>query len=74
VARSPYLFRGFGNGVACLLGLSFFMCAMNFFASGFLPGLGNMRGTFGKILSMFLLFVDDFLIVGNVSRIGHSSL
>jgi hypothetical protein len=40
------------------------MRAVNFFPRGFLPGLGNMRGTFGKILSMFLLFVDDFLIVG----------
>jgi hypothetical protein len=33
-----------------------------------------MGSSFSKMLSVFLLFVYNFLIVRNVSRIGHKSL
>jgi hypothetical protein len=66
--------QGRDNAAASLLGIGFFVRSLGFFTSGLLSGLGNMRSAFRKILSMFLLFVDDFLIVRNVSRVGHRSL
>ena len=42
--------------------------------SGLLSGLRNMGCTFSKMLTVFLLFVYNFLIVRNVSRVGHRSL
>lgn len=63
-----------GNTAARLLGIGFFVRAMRSFTSGLLSGLGNMRGAFRKVLSLFLLFVDDFLVVSNVSWVGHRTL
>jgi hypothetical protein len=67
-------FRGLGNTAASLLGIGFFVRAVRFFTSGLLSGLGNMGRAFGKMLTVFLLFVYNFFVVGNVSRVGHRSL
>jgi hypothetical protein len=67
-------FRLLGDAAASLLGIGFFVRAVRFFTSGLLSGLGKVCRAFGEILSVFLLFVDNFLIVRNVSRVGHSSL
>jgi hypothetical protein len=43
--------------------------AARFFTRGLLAGLGHMRRTVGEILSVLLLFVDDFSIVRDISGI-----
>ncbi len=41
------------------------------FTGSFLPRLGNVGGTFGQILPVLLLLVNDFLVVRYISWIGH---
>jgi hypothetical protein len=63
--------RRLGNAAASLLGIGFFVRAVWFFTSGLFSRLRNVRRAFSEILSVFLLFVDNFLIVRNVSGVGH---
>jgi hypothetical protein len=70
----PSAFRRLGNAAASLLGIGLFVRAVRFFTSGLLSGLRNMGSSFSEMLSVFLLFVYNFLIVRNVSRVGHGSL
>lgn len=67
-------FRRLGRAAASLLDIVFFVRAVRFFTSGLLSGLRNMGCSFSKMLSVFLLFVYNFLIVRNISRVGHRSL
>jgi hypothetical protein len=66
-------FRRLGNAAASLLGIGFFVRAVRFLTSGLLSGLWNVGSSFSKMLSVFLLFLYHFLIVRNVSRVGHRS-
>jgi len=50
------------------------MSAMGTLPCRFFPWPGNMGGTLLQVLALFLLFVNDFLIVGNVSWIRHALL
>jgi len=58
---------------ACLLVDGFRMGTMGLFFGRLFSRLGNVGGALGQILSLFLLFVNDFLIVSYVSWIGHHS-
>ncbi len=68
------LFDRFGNSAASLFSFGFLLSAMRLFMRRFFARLGNVGSTFGKILTMVLLLVDDFLVVRYVSWIGHSQL
>jgi hypothetical protein len=72
--RLHNVFRWFGHAPASLLGIGFFVRSVGFLTSGLLSRLRNMGCSFSKMLSVFLFFVYDFLIVSNVSRVGHGSL
>jgi hypothetical protein len=62
-----------GHAAASFLGIGFFVRTVRFLTSGLLSRLRNMGCSFGKMLSLFLFFVYDFLIVRNVARVGHGS-
>ena len=59
---------------ASLFDLRLFMSTMRLLAAGLLSGLGKVLRPLGKVFTLFLLFVDDFLIVRYVSWVGHDSL
>lgn len=59
---------------AGFLEFGFLVGAVGFFAGGFLSRLREVGGALGEVLSVFLLFVDDFFVVGDVSGIGHGLL
>ncbi len=59
---------------ASFLEIRLLMGTVDFLTTGFLAGLGKMGRVFGQILPMFLFFVNDFLVVGNVSGVGHHTL
>jgi hypothetical protein len=54
-----------------LLGLRLLMSAVRALMRRLLPRLGNMGRALREVLPVFLLFVNNFLIVRYVSWIGH---
>lgn len=63
------------SGVAAgLFEFRLFVSPVGTFAGGFLSWLRNVSGILGEVLAMFVLHLDDFFIVGDVSWIGHQPL
>ncbi len=56
---------------ARFLQLRLLVRAVRFLPAGLLPRLRNMGCALGQVLPVLLFFVNDFLIVGDVSWIGH---
>lgn len=57
---------------ARLFGLGLLVGAVGFLRGGFLARLGNVRGALSQVFAVFLLLLDDFLIVLDVAGIGHT--
>jgi len=55
------------------LELGLLVSAVRLLMAGFLSRLGNMSRALGEVLSFLLFFVNDFLIVRNVSGVRHDS-
>ena len=55
-------FGAFGGGVFVLVGMLHLR---------FLPGLNRLRRARGGIFTVVFLFLKDFLVVGNITWIGH---
>ncbi len=66
----PLLF-GFVDVPAGLLGFRLGVSTVKLLTSSLLPRLGNVGGAFGQILPVLLLLMNDFLVVGYISWIGH---
>ncbi len=67
------LLFGADAAAASLLGFGFYVGAVSLFTRSLLPWLGNMRRTLSQVLTLFLLLVNDFLVVRYISWIGHDS-
>jgi hypothetical protein len=59
---------------ARLFSFRFFVGAVRLCMSRLLSRLRNVFRPLGKVLSLLLLFVNDFLIVSYVSWIGHTAV
>ena len=64
---------GVDAGVTRLFGFGLGVSAVGRFTGRLLPRLGDMGGILGQILSLFLLLVNDFLVVRYISWVGHRS-
>ena len=62
----------FGSLATRLFRIGFFMSAVSFLMWRLFTRLRDVGSSFGKILTLILFLVDAFLIVCNVSWIGHS--
>jgi len=56
-----------------LLGNRLGVSTVNCGASGLFSGLGEVGSAFSQVLAVLLLLVNDFLVVGDISWIGHDS-
>ena len=56
------------------LEFGFLVRSVGCLVSGLLSGLRNVGRALRQVLPVFLLLVDDFLIVGDVAWVGHDLL
>ncbi len=56
---------------AALFKFRLIVSPMDSFASRFLSWLRDVSRTFGEVLTMFVLHLNNFLVVGDVSGIRH---
>lgn len=68
------LLFGFSYVAASFLDFGLYVSTMSPFTGCLFSRLGDVCRTFGQILALFLLFMNDFFVMRYISWIGHDSL